>query len=78
VPKRDEVVKKLNADGIGAQIHYPVPIHLQGAFAFLGHREGSFPVAEQAAHEIVSLPMFPEITAEQQRRVVASLRRAFG
>jgi dTDP-4-amino-4,6-dideoxygalactose transaminase len=78
VPKRDEVVKKLNADGIGAQIHYPVPIHLQGAFAFLGHREGSFPVAEQAAREIVSLPMFPEITAEQQRRVVASLRRASG
>ena len=78
VPKRDEVVKKLNADGIGAQIHYPVPIHLQGAFTFLGHREGSFPVAEQAAREIVSLPMFPEITAEQQRRVVESLRRAIG
>jgi dTDP-4-amino-4,6-dideoxygalactose transaminase len=78
VPNRDEVVKKLNADGIGAQIHYPVPIHLQGAFAFLGHRAGSFPVAEQAAREIVSLPMFPEITAEQQRRVVVSLRRAVG
>ena len=78
VPNRDEVVKRLNADGIGAQIHYPVPIHLQGAFRQLGLGEGSFPVAEKAAREILSLPMYPEITADQQARVVASLRRALG
>jgi dTDP-4-amino-4,6-dideoxygalactose transaminase len=78
VPDRDLVVKKLNADGIGAQIHYPVPIHLQGAFRQLGLGAGSFPVAEKAAREILSLPMFPEITADQQARVVASLRRALG
>ncbi len=78
VPNRDEVVKRLNADGVGAQIHYPVPIHLQGAFAHLGLGPGSFPVAEKAAREILSLPMFPEITADQQARVVASLRRALG
>jgi dTDP-4-amino-4,6-dideoxygalactose transaminase len=78
VPGRDEVVKKLNADGVGAQIHYPVPIHLQGAFRHLGLGAGSFPVAEKAAREILSLPMYPEITAEQQGRVVASLRRALG
>jgi len=77
-PKRDEVVQKLNADGIGAQVHYPIPIHLQGAFRGLGLGEGSFPVAEKAAREILSLPMFPEITADQQERVVASLRRALG
>ena len=78
VRHRDEVVKKLNADGIGAQIHYPVPIHLQGAFRQLGLGDGSFPVAEKAAGEILSLPMFPEITADQQARVVDSLRRALG
>ncbi len=78
VRHRDEVVKKLNADGIGAQIHYPMPIHLQGAFASWGWAPGSFPVAEKAAGEILSLPMFPEITADQQARVVASLRRALG
>jgi dTDP-4-amino-4,6-dideoxygalactose transaminase len=78
VPNRDEVVKKLNADGVGAQIHYPVPIHLQGAFRQLGLPEGTFPVAEKAAREILSLPMYPEITADQQARVVASLRRALG
>ena len=78
VPNRDQVLKKLNADGVGAQIHYPVPIHLQGAFRQLGLGEGSFPVAEKAAREILSLPMYPAITADQQARVVASLRRALG
>jgi dTDP-4-amino-4,6-dideoxygalactose transaminase len=78
VPKRDEVVRRLNADGIGAQIHYPIPIHLQGAFRGLGLGEGSFPVAEKAAREILSLPMFPEITADQQAQVVSALRGALG
>jgi dTDP-4-amino-4,6-dideoxygalactose transaminase len=78
VPDRDGVLRKLNADGIGAQIHYPVPIHLQGAFRHLGQGPGSFPVAEQAAREILSLPIYPEITADQQARVVESLRRALG
>jgi dTDP-4-amino-4,6-dideoxygalactose transaminase len=70
------VLARLKADGIGAGIHYPVPIHLQGAFRHLGHRAGDFPVAERAAGEILSLPMFPHITAGQQERVVESLRRA--
>ena len=78
VPRRDQVLGRLNADGIGAGIHYPVPIHLQGAFKHLGLGKGSFPVAEQASDEILSLPMFPEITADQQARVVESLRRAIG
>jgi len=78
VPNRDEVLERLHADGVGAQIHYPVPIHLQGAFRHLGLGPGSFPIAEKAAGEILSLPMYPEITAAQQARVVASLRRALG
>lgn len=74
VPERDRVLKELNAAGIGAGIHYPVPVHLQGAFSSLGHRRGDFPVAEKAADEILSLPLFPEITPEQQERVVEILR----
>jgi dTDP-4-amino-4,6-dideoxygalactose transaminase len=76
VSRRDEVLKKLNADGIGAGIHYPIPVHLQGAFKYLQLGPGSFPVAEKTAGEILSLPMFAEITAEQQARVVESLRSA--
>jgi dTDP-4-amino-4,6-dideoxygalactose transaminase len=75
-PRRDELLKSLHASGIGAGVHYPTPIHLQGAFKHLGHRAGDFPVAELAAKEILSLPLFPEITAEQQERVVGELRKA--
>jgi dTDP-4-amino-4,6-dideoxygalactose transaminase len=78
VSRRDEVLKALQAAGIGAGIHYPVPVHLQGAFERLGHRKGDFPATEKAADEILSLPMFPEITAEQQERVVAELKKAVG
>jgi dTDP-4-amino-4,6-dideoxygalactose transaminase len=78
VPRRDEVLKKLNAEGVGAGIHYPVPCHLQGAFRHLGQGPGAFPVAEKAAGEILSLPMFGEITADQQARVVDALARALG
>jgi dTDP-4-amino-4,6-dideoxygalactose transaminase len=74
--KRDEVLRKLNVAGVGAGIHYPVPIHLQGAFRSLGHQPGDFPVAEAAAREILSLPLFPQITAEQQERVAEELRKA--
>ena len=76
VQNRDAVLKTLNEAGIGAGIHYPVPIHLQGAFADVGHRAGDFPVAEKAAKEILSLPLFPEITADQQARVVDVLKKA--
>ncbi len=78
VANRDAVLKKLHEAKIGAGIHYPVPIHLQGAFAHLGHKEGDFPVAEKAAKEILSLPLFPEITADQQTQVVDALKNALG
>lgn len=76
VPDRDAVLASLHEAGVGAGIHYPVPVHLQGAFAHLGHGPGSFPVTEQAANEILSLPMYAEITPEQQERVVDVLRKA--
>lgn len=78
VPRRDQVLEKLQEQGIGAGIHYPAPLHLQGAFRHLGHRRGAFPVCEAAAGEILSLPMFPEITPEQQARVADALREALG
>jgi dTDP-4-amino-4,6-dideoxygalactose transaminase len=76
VPDRDRVLKELHAAGIGAGIHYPVPIHLTSAFAGLGYAEGAFPVAERVAREILSLPIFPEITLSQQERVVSILTAA--
>lgn len=76
VPDRDDVLRKLQAAGIGAGIHYPVPIHLTSAFAGLGYRLGAFPVAERTARELLSLPLFPEITAAQQERVISVLTSA--
>ncbi len=70
---RDAVVGKLNAEGVGAGVHYPVPVHLTGAFAHLGHRRGDFPHAEAAAERMLSLPLYPQITEEQQQRVVDAL-----
>jgi dTDP-4-amino-4,6-dideoxygalactose transaminase len=76
VPNRDRVLKELHAAGIGAGVHYPVPIHLTTAFAGLAYTQGVFPVAERAARELLSLPLFPEITAAQQERVVSVLMSA--
>ena len=73
VPDRDRVLKELQAAGIGAGIHYPVPIHLTAAFAELNYGHGAFPNAERAASEIISLPLFPGITPAQQERVASAL-----
>lgn len=62
---RDSLMEALNGEGIGCGIHYPVPIHLQNAYRGMGLGKGSFPVAEKCAEEIISLPMFPELTEEQ-------------
>lgn len=76
VPNRDVAVKALRKAGIGVGVHYPVPVHLTGAFADLGYRPGDFPVAERLAGQILSLPMHPHLTAEQQERVVSVLADA--
>jgi dTDP-4-amino-4,6-dideoxygalactose transaminase len=74
VENRDEVITGLHQRGIGAAIHYPIPIHLQGAFADLKAKKGSFPNTEHAAAEILSLPLFPGISVPQQERVAVALR----
>jgi dTDP-4-amino-4,6-dideoxygalactose transaminase len=76
VSNRDAVLTALRAAGVGAGIHYPIPIHLQGSFAELGLGPGTFPVAEEAAGRVLSLPLFAEITETQQERVVDALRAA--
>jgi len=76
VPRRDLIVSRLNAVGIGASVHYPAPIHRLPAFAYLGQGRGEFPVAEKAADEIMSLPIFPGLARGQQEIIVDELRRA--
>jgi dTDP-4-amino-4,6-dideoxygalactose transaminase len=76
VTRRDKVLGHLQAEGIGAGVHYPVPVHLTPAMADLGYAQGAFPVAERAAREILSLPMFPGITTAQQERVIDVLLSA--
>ena len=76
IANRDRVLDRLIEEGIGAGVHYPVPLHLQPAFSFLGLGEGQFPRAEAAAKELLSLPIFPEIEEIQQQRVVDVLTRA--
>jgi dTDP-4-amino-4,6-dideoxygalactose transaminase len=63
--ERDALQKRLNEAGVQTGIHYPIPIHLQPAYAFLGHQPGDFPEAERQAQRVLSLPMFPELTTEQ-------------
>ncbi|MGQ0779052.1 MAG: DegT/DnrJ/EryC1/StrS family aminotransferase [Pseudonocardiales bacterium] len=76
VRDRDRLLAELTAAGIGAAVHYPTPLHLTGAFAHLGYLPGSFPVAERTASELLSLPLFPEITPMQQEWVVHVLSGA--
>ncbi|HEY4281824.1 MAG TPA: DegT/DnrJ/EryC1/StrS family aminotransferase, partial [Chthoniobacterales bacterium] len=76
VEERDETMWRLQEKGVQCGIHYPVPIHLQKAYRELGYEQGSFPVSERTALELISLPMFPELTKEQIAIVALSLREA--
>lgn len=78
VADRDTFMKWMLERGIQTGIHYPTPVHLQPAFKALGYEKGSFPVSEKAAAEVVSLPMFPELTEEDQNKVIAALKEAPG
>lgn len=72
--QRDALQPYLHDRGVSTNIHYPIPVHLQRAFAELGHQAGDFPHAEQAANEVLSLPMYPELQPQQQDVVIAALR----
>jgi dTDP-4-amino-4,6-dideoxygalactose transaminase len=74
--RRDQALEHLHRNGIGAGIHYPIPAHLAPAFADLGHRRGDFPVTEMLAAEILSLPLYPELSVGQVDDVVATLQTA--
>lgn len=76
--RRDELQKFLTERKIGSAVYYPVPLHLQPIYADIGHRAGSFPAAEKAAAEAISLPMFPELRAGQIEYVARSITEFYG
>ena len=73
-PRRDALKKYLEDNGVGCAVHYPIPLHLQKAYAHLGYKKGDFPVSEMAAHECLSLPIYPELTEAQIQRVVEVIK----
>lgn len=76
--QRDALAAYLKERGVGTMIYYPVPLHLQGLYASLGYGEGSLPVSETASREVLSLPMYPELTEAQQQEVARAIREFYG
>jgi dTDP-4-amino-4,6-dideoxygalactose transaminase len=73
VPRRDELKSHLKSKGIGHSVYYPLALHLQPCFASLGYRPGSMPAAEQATDSVISLPVYPEMTDQQQDAVIEAV-----
>jgi dTDP-4-amino-4,6-dideoxygalactose transaminase len=77
VANRDELQAYLKTKGIGTEVYYPVPLHLQECLADLGYKEGDFPEAERACRQLLALPVYPELNEDQQRYVVQSVEEWF-
>ncbi len=78
VPNRDQVAEYLQAHGVGCRVYYPLPLHVQECFTRLGYKQGDFPQAERAANEVLSLPIYPELTTEQMDHVIQQVLKAVG
>ena len=78
VPVRDELQAHLKSKGIGNSVYYPLPLHLQPCFEYLGYSEGAFPESEKAAKEVISLPVYPELTTGQLDEVIEAVREFYG
>ena len=75
--ERDNLKEFLEEQGIGTAIYYPLPLHLQPCFSFLGYREGDFPAAEKASEEVLSLPVYPELGEEERKYVIEKIKEFF-
>jgi dTDP-4-amino-4,6-dideoxygalactose transaminase len=76
--RRDALQAHLKSRDVGSSIYYPLPLHLQPCFAYLGYKEGQFPESERASQEVLSLPVFPELTSAQRDAVVDAVRAFYG
>jgi dTDP-4-amino-4,6-dideoxygalactose transaminase len=76
-PRRDELRAFLTEEGVGSEIYYPLPLHLQESLAFLGYKRGDFPESERAADEVLALPIYPELRGDEVETVVDSIRRFY-
>ncbi|MBQ3347144.1 MAG: DegT/DnrJ/EryC1/StrS family aminotransferase [Synergistaceae bacterium] len=76
--KRDELMEYLNTEGFAVRVYYPLPLHLQPCFAYLGYKAGDFPVSEKLSHEVLALPVFPGLTQSEQEALVEKIAKFFG
>ncbi|MEO0145641.1 MAG: DegT/DnrJ/EryC1/StrS family aminotransferase, partial [candidate division WOR-3 bacterium] len=75
--RRDELAGFLREHGIGTAVHYPLPLHLQPAFSYLGYKRGDFPVSEELSGKVLSLPVFPELTDEEIQTIISAIREFY-